>query len=114
MRGLFTAAALIAIALACLVVSRKLEHERRLMAKLRKHGAVSPDSGVSLSGLSDGERDAADSLAMAGVLVLKADRCYIQPGHVPAFRRKRTRLAISGALGAVLLAGLIAMLILRR
>jgi hypothetical protein len=51
---------------------------------------------------------------MAGVLVLKADRCYIQPGHVPAFRRKRTRLAISGALGAVLLAGLIAMLILRR
>jgi len=39
-RGLASAAALIAIALACLTVTRKLERERRLLAKLRRRGAI--------------------------------------------------------------------------
>jgi hypothetical protein len=114
LRGFATAAALIAIALACLVVSRKLEHERRLMRRLRMRRAVDAHRGVSLHELTEGERDAAVSLAASGVLVLQQERCHIRPDDLAVFRRKRLRLALSGAFGALLLACLVAVLILRR
>ena len=110
-RGLASAAALIAIALACLVITRKLERERRLLAKLRKHGAA----GIALTELSDDERDAAESLAAAGVLdIRQQQRATIRTVELATFRRKRMRLMVMGGFGAFLLACLVALLILRR
>jgi hypothetical protein len=113
-RGLATAAALIAIALACLTISRKLERERRLLAKLRKRGAVDSAGAMSLDDLSDDERDAAASLAAAGVLEIRQKRCSIRTVELGMFRRKRLRLMVMGGFGAFLLACLVAVLILRR
>jgi hypothetical protein len=113
-RGFFTAATLIAIALACLTVVRKLERERRLLGKLRARGAVDLHNAVPLDGLNDDDRDAAESLAVAGVLSIRRNHCHIQQTQLATFRRKRVRLALSGALGALMLAGLVAVLILRR
>ena len=107
-RGLVSAAALIAIALACLTITRKLERERRLLAKLRKRG------GISLDELTEDERDAAESLATAGVLEIQRQRVSIKTVELGAFRKKRLRLVVTGGLGAFLLACLIALLILRR
>ena len=71
MKGLLSAAALIAIALVCLTVTRKLERERRLVAKLRRKGAVEPGWALPLEELTDDERDAADSLVASGVLEIR-------------------------------------------
>jgi hypothetical protein len=114
LRGLATAAALIVIALACVVVSRKLEHERRLLRKLRTRSAAEAHRGLSLDELSDGERDAAVSLAASGILVIRQNRCHVRTDEVATFHRKRFRLVLSGALGALLLACLVAVLILHR
>jgi hypothetical protein len=114
-RGLVSAAALIAIALACLTVTRKLERERRLLAKLRRRGAVDSGSpGIALEDLSDDERDAAESLAEAGVLEIAQKRVSIRTAELSTFRRKRLRLMVMGGFGAFLLACLVAVLILRR
>ena len=114
-RGLASAAALIAIALACLTVTRKLERERRLLAKLRRRGAIdSGSAGIALDELSDDERDAAESLAAAGVLELAQKRVSIRTVELGTFRRKRLRLMVMGGFGAFLLACLVAVLILRR
>ena len=113
-RGLVSAAALIAIALACLTVTRKLERERRLLAKLRRRGATDATTGVSLEELTDDERDAAESLAAAGVLEIRQQRCSIRTVELGTFRRKRLRLMVMGGFGAFLLACLVALLILRR
>jgi hypothetical protein len=114
-RGLVSAAALIAIALACLTVTRKLERERRLLAKLRRRGAVdSGGAGIALEDLSDDERDAAESLAEAGVLEIAQKRVSIRTAELSTFRRKRLRLMVMGGFGAFLLACLVAVLILRR
>ena len=114
-RGFVSAAALIAIALACLTVTRKLERERRLLAKLRRRGAMdSGHAGISLDELTDDERDAAGSLAAAGVLELTQKRVSIRTAELGTFRRKRLRLMVMGGFGAFLLACLVAMLILRR
>ena len=113
-RGLVSAAALIAIALACLTITRKLERERRLLAKLRRRGAVDSTAGVALEELTDDERDAAESLAASGVLEIRQRRCSIRTVEVGAFRRKRVRLMVMGGFGAFLLACLVALLILRR
>jgi hypothetical protein len=113
-RGLVSATALIAIALACLTVTRKLERERRLVAKLRKKGAVEPGWALPLDELTDDERDAAHSLAATGVLEIRQGRLYVRTDELGAFRRKRLRLAVVGGLGALLLAVLVAVLILRR
>jgi hypothetical protein len=114
-RGLASAAALIAIALACLTVTRKLERERRLLAKLRRRGAIdSGSAGIALDELSEDERDAAESLAAAGVLELARKRVSIRTVELGTFRRKRLRLMVVGGLGAFLLACLVAVLILRR
>ena len=113
-RGFVSAAALIAIALACLTVTRKLERERRLLAKLRKRGAVDPAGAIPVDALTADERDAAESLAAAGVLEIRQKRCSIRVGELGMFRRKRLRLMVMGGFGAFLLACLVAVLILRR
>jgi hypothetical protein len=124
-RGLALAAALIAIALACLSITRKLERERRLLAKLRRWGgrpsgalnsgaAGRPDPGIPLDELSEDERDAAESLATAGVLEIQRQRVSIKTVEMGAFRKKRLRLMVSGGLGAFLIACLVALLILHR
>lgn len=107
-RGLASAAALIAIALACLTVTRKLERERRLLAKLRKRGTVALDE------LSEDERDAAESLASAGILEIQRQRVSIKTVQLDAFRKKRLRLMVTGGFGAFLIACLVALLILQR
>ncbi|MDB6091266.1 MAG: hypothetical protein JWN85_4050, partial [Gammaproteobacteria bacterium] len=94
-RGFVSAAALIGIALTCLAVSRRFERERRLLVKLRARGAVDAGSDVSLSELSDDERDAAESLTAAGVLGTRQNRCYIRTVELTTFRRKRLRLMVS-------------------
>ncbi len=113
-RGFSTAAALIVIALAALAVSRKLERERRLLRKLKARGALDPQNGLPLDGLSEDERASAESLAAGGVLGIRENRCHIRASELATFRRKRIRLALSGAFGALLLACLVAVLILRR
>jgi hypothetical protein len=114
-RGLASAAALIAIALACLTITRKLERERRLLAKLRKRAAIdSGAAGIALNELSDQERDAAESLATAGVLDIQRNRVCIKTVELSAFRKKRLRLMVTGGFGAFLLACLVALLILHR
>ncbi len=114
-RGRASAAALIAIALACLPVTRKLERERRLLAKLRRRGAVdSGSAGIALDELSEDERDAAEALAATGVLEIVQKRVSIRTVELGTFRRKRLRLLVVGGFGAFLLACLVAVLILRR
>ena len=115
MRGLASAAALIAIALACLTITRKLERERRLLAKLRKRGAInSAAAGIPLDELSEDDRDAAESLATTGVLEIQHNRVSIKAIELSAFRKKRLRLMVTGGFGAFLLACLVALLILHR
>ncbi len=114
-KGLLSAAALIAIALACLTITRKLDRERRLLARLSKRAAVNPGTGgIPLDELTEDERDAADSLAAAGVLDIRDQRVVIRTVAIGTFRRKRMRLMVMGGFGALLLACLVAVLILRR
>jgi hypothetical protein len=118
-RGLVSVAALIMIALACLTVTRKLERERRLLRKLRKRGAVEPGGawGLSLDELTEDERDAAASLAESGVLEIgkrPGGVVFIRTAELRVFRQKRLRLLVMGGFGALLLAVLVALLILRR
>jgi hypothetical protein len=114
-RGLASAAALIAIALTCLTFTRKLERERRLLAKLRRLGAIdSGSAGIPLEQLSEDERDAAESLAATGVLEIVRKCVSVRTVELGTFRRKRVRLMVVGGFGAFLLACLVAVLILRR
>ena len=104
----------IAIALACLAITRKLERERRLLAKLRRLGAIdSGSAGIPLEQLSEDERDAAASLAATGVLEIVRKCVSIRTVELGTFRRKRVRLMVVGGFGAFLLACLVAVLILR-
>jgi hypothetical protein len=107
-RGLLTAACLVFIALICITVVRKLEREQRLLRKLRARRAIDPQSAVPLAALTPDERDCSISLAGAGVLTIRRDHCYIRVVELPL------RLALSGALGATLLAVVVAALILHR
>lgn len=113
-RGLAAVACLVFIALCCISVVRKLERERRLLKKLRGGGAVDIGSSIQLRDLTEDERDCADSLAAAGVLTIRQNRCYLQAGELPVFRRKRLRLALSGGFVALVLALVVAVLILHR
>jgi hypothetical protein len=108
-RGLLTVACLVLIALCCISAVRKLERERRLLRKLR-----AANGSISLSELTEDERDCAFMLSASGVLTIRQNRCYLQSGELPAFRRKRLRLALSGGLGALVLALVVAVLILHR
>jgi hypothetical protein len=113
-RGLLTVACLVFLALGCLSVVRSLERERRLVRKLRARGAINPSAAVPIDELTEDERDCARSLATAGVLNLKGRGCYLRSSELPLFRRKRVRLALSGALGVLALAVVLAVLILHR
>jgi hypothetical protein len=113
-RGLLSAACLVLIALSCIALVRKLERERRLLRKLRASRATDRRSAIALASLSPDERDCSLSLARAGVLTIEAQHCYIRAVELPGFWRKRLRLALSGALGAALLAAAVAALILHR
>ncbi len=113
-RGLLAVACLVFIALCCISVVRKLERERRLLKKLRTLRAFDLHSAVSLRELTEDERDCAESLAIAGVLTIQRNECYLRSGELPVFRRKRVRLALSGGLAALILAVVVAVLILHR
>ena len=113
-RGFATALLLVLIALACVAGVRRVERDRRLLAKLRAHGAVDARSAMPLEGFSEDERDSAQMLAQAGVLSSSGNRVYIVQSEIGAFKRKRTRLALSSAFIALVLAVLVAVLILRR
>jgi hypothetical protein len=113
-RGLLAVACFVFIALCCVSLVRKLERERRLLGKLREKGAVDIDSSVPLHDLSDDERDCAESLAIAGVLTIRRNGCYLRSTELPVFRRKRLRLALSGGLAALVVALVVAVLILHR
>lgn len=106
-RGLATAGSLILIALTCIAIAKRLERERRLLRKLREQGAV------SLEALTDDERDTAEGLRAAGVLRMDSKRGYIEPAGLKAFRRKRVRFALTGALIALGLCVVVAFVLLR-
>jgi hypothetical protein len=106
-RGFATAVCLIVIALTCIAFAKRIERERRLLRKLRENGTISFD------GLTDDERDTAESLSHAGVLRKDRDRGYVHPEGLRNFKRKRIRLAVSGAAGALLLALILAFILLR-
>src|SRR5262249_55603571 len=108
-RGFATAAILIIIALTCLAVVRRMERDRRLLATLRVHRAFDLENAVALDSLSPEQKESAESLAQAGVIaILKGATgraaCYLVESEVPVFRRKRARLALVGAIGALALA----------
>lgn len=109
-RGLLTVACLVLIALSCISVVRTLERERRLLKKLR----ANPGNSVNLRDLTEDERDCAMSLAKAGVLTIRQNECYVRSAELSVFKRKRTRLALSGGVIALILAVLVAVVILHR
>ena len=111
--GPLTVACLVLIALVCIAAVRKFEREHRLLAKLRARRAVDLQAAVPLPDLTEDERDCAYLLAKASVLAILDDRCYIRSTELPRFQRKRMRLALSGAMGALFLAVVIAALLLR-
>jgi hypothetical protein len=113
-RGFATALLLILIALAGVAGVRRIEKERRLLAKLRVRGAFDPGSALRLQSLSDEERDSAQLLARSGVLSVSQNRVYIVQSELPVFKRKRTRVALFGGFLGLALAVLVAILILRR
>jgi hypothetical protein len=71
-------------------------------------------SSVPLRELTEDERDCAQLLAIAGVLTIRHDGCYLRSTEMPVFRRKRARLALSGGFAALVLALVVAVLILHR
>ncbi len=113
-RGFTTALLLILIALACLAGMRRVERDRRFMARLRAARAFDPHSGLSLATLSQDDQDSAAGLAQAGVVAIERNRCYIVQSQLTMFRRKRTRVLLAGSFTALLLAVFVAVLILRR
>jgi hypothetical protein len=114
-KGFLTALFLVVIALACIAVARRFERERRLLGKLRARAAFDPGHALDSRELSADERDTAADLQQAGVLrEAGAGACYVDPESLASFRRKRMRVAFSGALGALAVAALVAVLILGR
>jgi hypothetical protein len=102
-RGFATAVLLILIALTCIAFAKRMERERRLLRKLRDN-----EGTLSFDDLSDDERATAESLRRAGVLRKDRDRGYVHPEGLKAFRQKRLRFALSGALGALALGAIVA------
>ncbi len=107
-RGFATAVVLILIALTCIAFAKRLERERRLLRKLREN-----DGTLSFDTLTDDERDTAEYLRQAGVLRKDSNRGYVHPEGLKAFRQKRLRFALSGAIAALILAMAVAVALLR-
>jgi hypothetical protein len=112
-RGFFTAACLILVALTCIAIAKRLERERRLLARLRGIQAYDAAHAVSLDRLNDDERDAAQALADAGVLRVEGNRCYIRQVELKSFKRRRLRVVLVGATAALFLGVVIFVVIMR-
>jgi hypothetical protein len=112
-RGFATAALLVLVALTCIAIAKRLEGERRMIRKLRELRATDAPRSVPLDGLSEGERDTLERLRQAGVLRMDRSRGYIDPDALKAFKGKRMRFALAGALMALALATLIVVVVLR-
>ena len=113
-RGFATAIVLALIVLACSTVARRVERERRLVATLRARGAIDAAHALPLEALSSAERDATHNLRTAGVVEILRGRCHLVPASIARFRRKRTRLVLtSAAVAALLAAGLVALILAR-
>jgi hypothetical protein len=112
-RGFATAALLVLVALTCIAIAKRLEGERRMIRKLRQLQATDTSRAIPLEGLSDVERDTMERLRDAGVLRMDRSRGYIDPAALRAFKGKRLRFALTGALFALGLAILIAATVLR-
>jgi len=96
-----------------------MERDRRLLATLRRHRAFDFENAVPLDSLSPEQKESAESLSQTGVIAIRRGAtgraaCYMVQSEVPVFRRKRTRLALVGAIGALALAVVVALFILRR
>ncbi len=112
-RGFATAGLLILIALICIAISKRLEGERRMIRKLRELRETGFAGAIPLDGLSDVERDTLERLRDAGVIRMDRTRGYINPEALQAFKGKRMRFALTGALLALVLAMLIVYVVLR-
>ena len=112
-RGFATAALLVLVALTCIAIAKRLESERRVIRKLRELRATESPQTIPLDGISDVERDTLDRLREAGVLRMDSTRGYIDPSALKAFKGRRLRFALTGALCALTLAMLIAVILLR-
>ena len=111
-RGFATAALLILVALTCIAIAKRLEGERRMIRKLRELRAGDTSKTIPLDDLDDIERDTFERLRAAGVVRMDRTRGYINPDALRAFRGKRMRFAITGAMFALLLAVAIAYIVL--
>jgi hypothetical protein len=112
-RGFATAALLVLVALTCIAIAKRLESERRLIRKLRELRATDSPQTIPLDGLSAMERDTLDRLRDAGVVRMDRTRGHIDPTALKAFKRRRMRFALTGALCALTLAILISLIVLR-
>ena len=114
-RGFATAALLVLVALTCIAIAKRLEGERRMIRKLRELRVDAPSAArpIPLDGLSEVERDTLERLREAGVLRMDKSRGYIDPAALKAFKGRRMRFALTGALTALVLAILIAVVVLR-
>jgi hypothetical protein len=108
-RGFATAALLVLIALTCIAIAKRFEGERRMIRKLRRLEAGS----IPLEGLNEDERDTLERLRAAGVLRMDRSTGYVDAHALKAFKAKRVRFAISGALIALGLAVVVAVAVLR-
>jgi hypothetical protein len=111
-RGFATAALLIIVALTCIAIGKRLEGERRMIRKLRELRATDSPQTIPLDDLSDIERDTLERLREAGVLHMDKSRGYVDAGALKAFKGRRLRFALTGALCALTLAILIAAIVL--
>lgn len=112
-RGFATALILILIALACIAIARRLEKERRFIGKLCTLKAFDPSNAVRLDQLTPDELATVADLTSAGVLHGRGNIRYLEQSAFAAFRRKRIRLTLLGAVTALAVAGLMVLLILR-
>jgi hypothetical protein len=112
-RGFATAALLALVALSCIAIAKRLEGERRMIRKLRELRATDSARSIPLDNLSEVERDTLERLREAGVLRMDRSRGYIDPAALKAFKGKRMRFALAGALMALALAALITLALLR-
>jgi hypothetical protein len=64
--------------------------------------------------LDPDDQATAHDLIGVGLVRRQGESCYLEGAEVPAFRRKRLRLALAGAAAALGLAALTAFLLLRR
>ena len=113
-RGFATAGLLILVGLVCIAISKRLESERRMIAKLRELRDQNSTGAVPLDGLSVVERDTLERLREAGVIRMDRTQGYINPEALRAFKGKRIRFALTGVLFASALVVLIALFVLRR